>query len=283
MVAVSTWVSEDVHAAVTHLHGQGVGVRVCGDAEEAVRSPVATAPYLRGVAPRGSEDCYSGVVETGRAELWPAWNLPPFRQHGAHQHAARIGYGFGPPIEPAEERAAEREQRWPSVVIRSVKERHAPFVGIALPGGLELFVDESRHAVSHGAQQPPRLGANWRTGDVCLDRGEKPELGHKAVIVRGELAVDPRREGVVRKFAFEQSCRTGAPPVAFGEPGERAAGHELPCRLCYDVVVRGRSAALERGEVLLVPVDLTQREVAVLEKVRPLRASRRAGAGSRRS
>ena len=44
VVAVSARVGEDVDAAVTHLHRQGVGVGVRGDGQEAVRPAVQAAP-----------------------------------------------------------------------------------------------------------------------------------------------------------------------------------------------------------------------------------------------
>ena len=52
-----------------------------------------------------------------------------------------------------------------------------------------------------------------------------------------------------------------------GEPREGAAGHQLPGRLGDHVVVGRRTAAGERGEVLLVPADLPQGERVPLEQV----------------
>ncbi len=50
------------------------------------------------------------------------------------------------------------------------------------------------------------------------------------------------------------------------EPREGAAGHELPGRLGDDVVVGGRAPAPERGEVLLMPADLPNRQLVLLEQ-----------------
>ena len=46
VIAVSTWISEDVHARVANLHRQRVRVGMRGDAEVPVRAPVAPAPDL---------------------------------------------------------------------------------------------------------------------------------------------------------------------------------------------------------------------------------------------
>src|ERR1700761_3263426 len=185
-------------------------MRVRGDAEEAVWPPVAAAPYFGRVAPRRAEDRYPGILEVGRALTGSTGDVMFAAHQGADQHTGRAGTGARPPVKPTEERVTKREQRWPAVVPGSVKEHDAPFVGIALPGRLYPFVYEGRHAVRHRAQQPPCIGADRCTRGVSLDRGKKTELGHEAVIVRGELAVDPRGKGVVGKLALEQPRGTGA-------------------------------------------------------------------------
>ena len=125
--------------------------------------------------------------------------------------------------------------------------------------------------------------ANRGTRGSSLDRGEHPELEDEPVVVRRQLTVDPGGEGVVRERRAQQRRGLAPPPLALGEPRERAARRELPGRLGDQVVVRRRSAALERGEVLLVPADLPHRQFRYPRTGRRPLASRRAAAGSRRS
>ena len=71
VVAVGTRVGEDIHAAVTDFHREGIGVGVRGDGQESVRAAVAAAPYLGRVDPRGygfrSQDRYTSICKTERA------------------------------------------------------------------------------------------------------------------------------------------------------------------------------------------------------------------------
>ena len=126
---------------------------------------------------------------------------------------------------------------------------------------------------------PPRLSSiaqsrcqvaafSGRSLRLGLDGGEQPELGDEAVVVGGQLAADARRERVAVQLALEQARGLLPPARALRKPREGAAGHELAGGLGDHVVVGRRAPAAERGEVLLVPVDLPYREVVVLEQVR---------------
>ena len=106
--------------------------------------------------------------------------------------------------------AAERQQGRPPVVRRSIKQHHAPLVGVALPGRPQPSVDERGHAVGHRAQQPPAVIADRRSGGGGLQRREDTQLEDEAVVVRGELAVDARRERVVAQRLLQPRGRTGA-------------------------------------------------------------------------
>ena len=127
----------------------------------------------------------------------------------------------------------------------------------------------------------PRRRAQRCTGRPRFDGGEQPELGDEGLVVGGQLPVDPARERVARELAFEQPRRLPPPAALSGKPRKRTARDELSRGLGDDVVVRRRAAAGERGQILLVPADLADREVVALEQVRDRRASPRAVAGSR--
>src|SRR5208337_5670319 len=74
-------------------------------------------------------------------------------------------------------------------------------------------------------------------------------------------------EGVADQLALEKPGGRQAPAVAFSEPREGAAGHQLPGRLRDDVVVGRRAPAPEGREVLLMPADLANHELVVLEMI----------------
>ena len=75
-------------------------------------------------------------------------------------------------------------------------------------------------------------------------------------------------DGKVLRMSSRSSRTRGlAPPaLALREPGEGAAGHELPGGLGNHVVVGRGAPAGERGQVLLMPADLPQGERVMLEQ-----------------
>ena len=116
-----------------------------------------------------------------------------------------------------------------------------------------------------------------------LDERDQPELGDEPVVVGGELAVDAAGEGVGGQRALQVAGRVPAPALALREPREGAGGREPADRLGDDVVVRGRPAAAERRQVLLVPARSGRGPGGCPRRGRRPPASRRAGAGSRPS
>ncbi len=95
VVAVGARVGEYVDAAVPELHRQRVGVRVRGDAEEAVRAAVAPAPDLGGAPGAGPQQGDPGVGEPVRAPRRPARDVPRRAGQRAGQRAARVGRDRG--------------------------------------------------------------------------------------------------------------------------------------------------------------------------------------------
>ena len=181
----------------------------------------------------------------------------------ADDRAGRVGRRRRPPVEPAEERLPERQQRRPAVWRRGVEQQGAAVVAITLPGRAQPLVDQRGGAVDHRAEPLPDGRAQRAAGRLGLHRREQPEFGDEALVVRGELAADTGREGVAEQLALEQTRGLPPPASALREPREGAAGHELPGRLGDDVVVGRRAPAPERGQVLLVPADLLDRELVV--------------------
>ena len=202
---------------VPDLHRERVGVRVRGDGQEPVRPAVQAAPYLRGSAASvlrivmpASANRTAGATGGRRPAFFapssaPASTLPA------------SGASRGPPVQPSEDRIAERQQRRPPVVLRRVEQHHSSLVGIALARRAHPLVHQRGHGVGHRAEQLPGRAAHRRARRRRFDRGEEPELRHEAVVVGGELAVDPGRERVVRQLALKQ--RAASPAASARSPG----------------------------------------------------------------
>jgi hypothetical protein len=60
----------------------------------------------------------------------------------ACQRSASTCPHLGPPIEPAEERLAEREQGWPAVGHRGVEQQRAALILVALAGRPQSLIEQ---------------------------------------------------------------------------------------------------------------------------------------------
>ena len=210
VIAVGARISQDVDARVADLDGQGVRVGMRGDAEVSVRAAVAPAPDL--VLPGRAQQRHSRVSEPRRPLTGPALDIVLGARQGADDRAARVGRRPWPPVQPTDERVGQRQQRRPAVGRRSVEQQPAAFVGIALARRAQALVDQGRRAVRHRAQPFPGGRAERMTARLGLDGREEPELGDEALVVRGELPADTRREGVADELSFQQE-RGLAPPA----------------------------------------------------------------------
>ena len=68
VVAVRTRIRQDVHPVVAHLDGEGIGVRVGGDRQEAVGTGIAAAPDLFAVGRCTPQEGEAGIVDSGSDE-----------------------------------------------------------------------------------------------------------------------------------------------------------------------------------------------------------------------
>ena len=185
----------------------------------------------------------------------------------ADQRAGGARRYRGPPAEPAEQRAAQGQQRRPATAGDRRIEQHGPAViAVTLTGRPYPLIDQGGGAVGHGAEPLPGCGAQRMAGHVSLHRRQHPELGDEALVVRGELTADARRKRVPEQFPLEEACGFPPPLIAFREPREGAARHELSRGLGDDVVVGRRAPALEPVQVLLMPPDLLHCELVVIEQ-----------------
>ena len=115
-----------------------------------------------------------------------------------------------PPVEPAEERLAERQQRRPAVGRRGVEQQRAALVAVTLAGRPQPLVEQGRGAVDHRAQPLPDGRAQRAAGCLGLDGREQSEFGDEALVVRGQLAADARGEGVADQLVARAAARTSA-------------------------------------------------------------------------
>ncbi len=260
MVAVGAGVGEHVHPAVPDLDRQGVGVGVRGDAEEAVRAAVAAAPDLRRLAGLGAQQRSGRRRRSARAAAraapapGPAGRRPAPDQRAGRRPAARAGH------QPSRPNSASPsgQQRGPAVRHRG-RRAAAPRPSSPSPcrGG------RSRSSSSAAARRPCAQQLPWSPGRAGRRRprasaaASRPSSSDEAVVVGGQLAVQAASRRCCAPARAASSAAAVPPPARrLGEPGERAAGRELPGRLGDDVVVGRGTAAAEGGQALLVPVDL---------------------------
>ena len=156
-------------------------------------------------------------------------------------------------------------------VLGAVEDQAPPLVAVSLARRAHRSTSSMRRGGVEARGQPdPHRGRQVGPSDGGLDRRDRDELGDEAVVVGGQLAVHAVREGVGQEVAGQPGRGVVAPRVGLGVPGE-GAGRDQPSGFLGDRVVVGRGAmAAEGGEVLLVPPDLVQRLVVVLEQVTDL-------------
>ena len=202
-------------------------------------SPVAAAPYLGRFAPRRPEDRYPGILETGRA-LTGRGSRACYQTGRRPAHCPRRGRC------PATSQAGRRARHQARAALASDYARVRQGVPRALrrnpPAGAAVSVRRRGPPCCPPSRTAavPRVDADRYARGVSLDRGEKTELGHEAVIVRGQLAVDSRREGVVGKLAFEQPRPIGRHRPLSVNHGNAQLAASCPAGLGDDVIVGGR-------------------------------------------
>ena len=188
-------------------------------------------------------------------------------REGADDSAARIGGRPRPPVQTAHERVGERQQRWPAVGLRRVKQQPAALIGITLARRTQPLVYHGRRAIRHRAQPVPGDLAQRMTARLSFNGGDEPEFGNEALVVRGKLPADTRGEGITDQLSFQQERGLAPPSLALAKPREGAARRQQPGGFGDHVVVGRGAPAGERGEVLLVPADLPHGERVALEQV----------------
>ena len=173
-----------------------------------------------------SEDRYSGVREpwTGgcRAGRSHGPDGPPARARA--EHAARVRRHRRPPGQRAEER---RRRATAAPATGCARGRRAGPRGPrrSRPGGAAAAARRParpcRRPSRHSSRQQSSL--TGEPGGGRLQCREDAQLEDEAVVVRGQLAVDARRERVVAQRLLQQRGGLAPPPGALGEPRERAA------------------------------------------------------------
>ena len=131
-------------------------------------------------------------------------------------------------------------------MLGGVEQHYPALIGVTLARRSQPCVHQCGHAVGHRGEQPPAVLADREPGGRRLDGGEGAKLEDEAVVVRGEFAVDARRERVVAQRLLKQCRGPAPPPGAFCEPGERAGGGELT-RGLGDQVIVGRRPRLSKA------------------------------------
>ena len=122
-------------------------------------------------------------------------------------------------------------------------------------GGRARDVEDGGRGVEHArrsaARSRRRAGAPCASASTAATRASSSD---EAVVVGGQLAVQPAGEGVRGELALEQRGGVRAATARdLGEPGKAQRGGEPPGRLGDDVVVGRGAVAAEGREVLLVP------------------------------
>ena len=141
-----------------------------------------------------------------------------------------------------------------------VEDEHQALVAVALPRWSQRGVDDRRGGVDGAREQSPGARAERMTGRVRLESGVQAELGDEAVVVGRELAVEPGREGVGGELPLQQGCRVGPPARALANQGNAQAATSWPAASAMTWLLADEPRLSERGQVLLVPADLAQRE-----------------------
>src|SRR5262249_58216853 len=113
VVAVRTWIGQDVDSCITYLDGQGVRVGMRGDAEVSVRAAVTAAPDH--VLPAGAQERHSPFGEPRRPLAGPALDIASGACQGADHDTARTGRRPRPPVEGPDQSAGQDQQRGPGV------------------------------------------------------------------------------------------------------------------------------------------------------------------------
>ncbi len=222
VVAVGPGVGEHVDAVVADLHRQRVGVPVRGDRQEPVRAAVAAAPDLAARRRSMRRIVMPGVGEgapgaaAGRGAVTPK----PRPAQGGQQRGADVGA-----VRPAGHQA--RRPNSASPVASSEPHRWVPAPSTTSPkpssaspwrGGCSVGVHDRGERVGHPQQhQPGRLRHRDARG-VRLERAGEAQLQHEAVVLGGELPVEPGAERVGLQVLVERVQRLGPPADRLREP-----------------------------------------------------------------
>ena len=123
------------------------------------------------------------------------------------EHAARVRRHRRPPVQPTEE-SRRRATAAPATGCAPGASRRTTRPSSESPwrGGRSRSSTSAAMPSVIAHEQPPAVVADREPGGRRLDCGEEPELDDEAVVVRGELAVDPRRERVVASVRFSSSA-----------------------------------------------------------------------------
>ena len=227
---------------MTDLDGQRVGVAVRGDGKEPVGAAVAATPDLGPLAPGRAQDVSPasanarGATADGRRLAPSAGGLP---QERAHHTRGRPGT-----TRAGSERRTEPEQDHHGIGVGVVEDERPALVAVSCRGGrphVEQAAAASRDARRAGASRFVQRGPRG----LRFHDGHQPQLGDEAVVVGGELAVDPL--GNVLAASARSSSREASRPTrrsrrTMGRRTRPPVGHGLG----DDVVVRRRPAAPER-------------------------------------
>ena len=164
-----------------------------------MRAAVAAAPDLRVlVARRRAQEREPGVREVMPAVGRAVGLLGPVdagSRRGRCPRGRVVGHHVHGPTTRAAEASRNADQRCDVGGIED--ERHA-LVAIALAGRAQPARPAGPRRVEPSRATVPRSPGQRMTGRVRLDSGDQAELGDEAVVVGGELAVQPGREGVGR-------------------------------------------------------------------------------------
>ena len=124
------------------------------------------------------------------------------RGHDGAGHRAGAGR-LRPPRQGADDAGTEVEQLRPRVRLGVVEDEGPALVAVALARRPAGGVGEGGGRVERGGQQRPGGVVQRVAGRVGLGGGDEAELGDEAVVVGGQLAVDPAGEGVGGQLPLE--------------------------------------------------------------------------------
>ena len=267
VVAERARVGDHVHAVVAHLDRQRVGVPVGGDRQEPLGPVVAAHPHLGALAGRRAQEHDAGVAEARGAGRRTGTGDGRAPQHAGQDRGADVGVGQRrPPRQRAEHRRAGRQDRGPPVGLRIVDHEHEPVVAVALARRVQAHVDVAGQRVDHADDRVPQLGRHDAAGQVELGDAHERQLQRETVVLAGQLAVDAAGERLQGHLVGEQPQAQRAPLLGAPEPRERGGRHQQAGRFGHHVVVRRRARGVQRGEELLVVLDLAQRVRVLLEE-----------------